>query len=148
MQLPGLRSTVLHYTAQLTSLAERIHTLNYSVQTLSQAQHELVRSQIRLELAEWQSNLPASCSVSTNATRNLQPHVINLNIAGWYLLVLLYRSHFREPSSDGSEENSPASICLVASYVAHALPLPLPNADLVHRRKVLNLLKVASSEGI
>lgn len=121
MKLPGLRSTIMHHTAKLTGLAERIHALNYSIQTITPARHKVLRSQIRVELMEWHSNLPQSCSIGANATRNITPAIINLNIAGWYMVVLLYRSHFRQSEeSDRSTtdvEETPASICLSASLV-------------------------------
>lgn len=122
-ELPGLRSTVMHHTALLTGIAERIHTLNYSMRMLSPAKYTLARSQLYLELTEWRGNLPASCSLGSNVTRSVTPHIINLNVMGWYMVLLLFRTHFRpqREASAEDEEETPESICLSASTKIMAL---------------------------
>ena len=48
LTMPGQLSTVLHYAARLTNLAERIHAINYSTRsTLSATAKNLARSEIQ-----------------------------------------------------------------------------------------------------
>lgn len=115
--LPGLRSTIQVNTAKLTGLAERIHTLNYSMRTVKPMQYQLERSQVYMELMAWHRALPSSCSIGLTSTQLYTPHCINLNIYFWYLQILLYRTHFRLPGGPQPNEPSPSasSICVTAA---------------------------------
>ncbi|CAD6583328.1 MAG: hypothetical protein CYPHOPRED_002339 [Cyphobasidiales sp. Tagirdzhanova-0007] len=145
LTMPGQLSTVLHYAARLTNLAERIHAINYSTRsTLSATAKNLARSEIHIKLVDWHRSLPVSCSLGSHTTRKVTPHVIILNIIGWYLVILLFRTQYVRHEQGGTEEAElPATLCNAAASKIISL-LKLYDMYVLAASKIYNKLNKRS----
>ncbi|CAE7223899.1 unnamed protein product [Rhizoctonia solani] len=68
-------------------------------------------SEIHLQLDTWYNNLPENFTISARSTAKPLPHIIVLNIAYWWLLLLLHRPFYARTvrSASNTSADSPTS---------------------------------------
>ncbi|KAG8704504.1 hypothetical protein FRC09_003487, partial [Ceratobasidium sp. 395] len=110
---PNHGTLVFFETCRLMLIALRIMDAVYSQgrQNWRVTEKDSV-SQIHLLLETWYNSLPEELLVSSRSSTRPTPHVIVLNIAYWWLLMLLHRPFYarvQRPASHASAEQPPTS---------------------------------------
>ncbi|QRV89881.1 Fungal specific transcription factor domain [Ceratobasidium sp. AG-Ba] len=110
---PNNATLVFFETSKLMLIALRIMNTVYSQgrQNWKVTEKDSV-SDIHLVLETWYNNLPEDLLVSSRSSARPTPHVIVLNIAYWWLLMLLHRPFYartQRPASHASTEQPPTS---------------------------------------
>ncbi|KAG8767435.1 hypothetical protein FRC12_006261 [Ceratobasidium sp. 428] len=110
---PNCGTLVFFETCRLMLIALRIMDAVYSQgrQNWRVTEKDSV-SQIHLLLETWYNSLPEELLVSSRSSTRPIPHVIVLNIAYWWLLMLLHRPFYarvQRPASHASAEQPPTS---------------------------------------
>lgn len=109
---PKKTTSVFFESCRLMLIAIRIMDAVYSQgrQNWRIAEKDSV-SQIHLLLDSWYNNLPEPLVISTRSSACPLPHVITLNIAYWWLLMLLHRPFYvRTPNPVSSSPNEPPRV--------------------------------------
>ncbi|KAG9106780.1 hypothetical protein FRC07_008740 [Ceratobasidium sp. 392] len=110
---PNNGTLVFFETCRLMLIALRIMDAVYSQgrQNWRVTEKDSV-SQIHLLLETWYNSLPEELLVSSRSSTRPTPHVIVLNVAYWWLLMLLHRPFYARtirPASHASAEQPPTS---------------------------------------
>ncbi|CAE6414531.1 unnamed protein product [Rhizoctonia solani] len=109
---PNRATRVFFETCKLMLFAVRIMDAVYSQgrQNWRVTQKDSV-SEIHLQLDMWYNNLPENFTISARSAIRPLPHIIVLNIAYWWLLLLLHRPFYARTSRSASNTSAetPAS---------------------------------------
>ncbi|KAJ1308056.1 hypothetical protein OPQ81_002123 [Rhizoctonia solani] len=109
---PNRTTQIFFETCKLILFAVRIMEAVYSQgrQNWRVSQKDSI-SEIHLQLDTWYNNLPENFTISARSTTRPLPHVIVLNIAYWWLLLLLHRPFYARTvrSASNASTDTPSS---------------------------------------
>ncbi|OXC63478.1 hypothetical protein AYX13_06698 [Cryptococcus neoformans] len=101
-------------TAKLSLIMQKVMTTLYSLRSdASRLQRDGAISELSLALDTWREQLPPNLVLTGHSNRNALPHVIMLQLAWEWLVILCYRSYYRFSVRSGSRAE-PEGISAVA----------------------------------